>query len=353
MPLLLKCLLFFAGTALCTFVIQVILLRFASTLGIREPSSHEIRWNQTAKPALGGIAMFISMIVTIFIFLITHPYENIFSNWKFVFFFCGLGLAFLMGLSDDAYNTKPMLKLSSQVLCGVLVSISGTLLPITAMEWVNFLITTLWVVGLMNSLNMLDNMDGITAGVTLSTLLFLTLFGLLFGSFQLSIYALLAIALMGSMVSFLMYNFPPSRMFMGDSGSQLIGYCLSFFVVHFLWNSETSGIDFPAHVVFYITLCFLAMPFIDTFTVVFNRIRRGISPAKGGKDHTTHALFNQVKNEKTVWWTFVGGSLVMGVMGLGIGMLYQRYESHWAILPFGLFYIFFYRLFRNTQLPME
>lgn len=349
MSLFLKGLLFFAGTALCTFVIQGLLFRFASTLGIREAHSTEIRWNRTSKPALGGIAMFISLISAVFIFLVTHPNENIFSNWKFVLFFLGMCLAFLMGLSDDAYNTKPLLKLSSQIVCGVCVSLSGTLLPLTSVEWVDFLITTLWVVGIMNSINMLDNMDGISASITLSALLFLMLFCFIFSGFSLTIYPLLVIALMGSLVSFLFYNFPPSRIFMGDSGSQLIGYCLSFFVLHFLWNKGALGFVFPRHILFYITLSILAVPFIDTFTVVFNRIRRGISPAKGGKDHTTHALFNKGLSERRVWISFFGISVVMGAIGMIIGLLFNSTQSDLALLPFVLFYVFFYRLFQNTQ----
>lgn len=348
MPLLIKCLLFFTGTALCTFIIQQLLLRFASTLGIRGHDSNEIRWNPTSKPALGGIAMFISLIGAIFIFLVTHPNENIFSNWKFVFFFVGMGLAFLMGLSDDAYNTKPLLKLSSQIICGILVAASGTLLPLTHWEWLDFLITILWVIGIMNSINMLDNMDGISASASLCALFFIIMFYILFTGFQLTIYPLLVIALLGSLVSFLFYNYPPSKMFMGDSGSQLIGYCLSFFVIHFLWIEGNPVYIFNTHILFYITLSFLALPFIDTFSVVFNRLRQGISPAKGGKDHTTHALFNIGFSEKKVWLNFLYASIVMGIVGFTIGLLYRKFLSDWALFPFIIFYYYFIRLYRNT-----
>lgn len=348
MNLTIKLCLFFSGTFISTIVFIKVLIGFAKTLGIRGNNNTELRWNSQAKPSLGGIAIFLSVFTSIFTYLVSHPAENIFGNATFVLFFIGMCLSFFMGLTDDAFDTRPLIKFLVQILCGVLIVSSNNIIPISPYFALNAFVTVLWTVGLMNSLNMLDNMDGITASVATSIFLIFILTSLFFCCNILDIYIFILIGFIGATLGFLVFNRPPSKLFMGDSGSQLIGFTIAFFSVHVVWDFKGT-IDLPFWAKTVILLMILSIPFIDTFTVVFNRIRRGVSPARGGKDHTTHYLFYSGFSEKKVWLFYTCTSLLLGFTGYGILFLFLQGFNYWVIfLLLPLFFLFTY-LFRLTH----
>jgi UDP-GlcNAc:undecaprenyl-phosphate GlcNAc-1-phosphate transferase len=347
MPLFVKLLFYFLGTMGFTLLMVFLLLGFAKSLGIRSKNDISVRWSNTSKPSLGGIAIFSSVFMAIIIYLISHPTENVFGNQRFLLFFLGISLAFFMGLADDAFNTQPLIKLVTQVICGLSVVASDLLIPATSNYWIDATLTIVWVIGLMNSLNMLDNMDGITASVAISILLMLLAFGLLFSSSTVDIHTFIMIGLVGSLSGFLMVNAPPSKLFMGDSGSQLIGYTIAFSSIYYLWYNEPSHP--PFWVTFYVALLILAIPFIDTFTVSFNRIKQGKSPAKGGKDHTTHHLVYLGFTERQTFLFVAITSMILGASGLLVFYLYTLNLHYFSLLPVLLFFPIFYFLFKNTH----
>lgn len=347
MPLFVKLLLYFLGTMGFTLLLVYLLLGFAKSLGIRSKNDVSVRWSNTSKPSLGGIAIFISVFMAIVIYLISHPTQNVFGNQRFLSFFLGISLAFMMGLADDAFNTKPLIKLVTQVLCGLSVISSELIIPATGNYWIDATLTTIWVVGLMNSLNMLDNMDGITASVSISILLMLLALGSFFIPISIDIHTFIMIGLIGSLSGFLIVNAPPSKLFMGDSGSQIIGYTISFYSIYYLWNSEQSHAPFG--ITFYVALLILAIPFIDTFTVSFNRLKQGKSPAKGGKDHTTHHMVYRGLTELQTFVFFTISSFVLGTCGLLVFYLYYIGLNYFSLLPLLLFFPVFYFLFKNTH----
>mgnify|MGYP000574601281 CR=1 FL=1 len=155
-----------------------LVLKFASNLGIRGKNNILSRWNQQQKPSLGGITLFISITLAVFIYLVTHSHENVFGQQVFLMFFLGLLLSFTMGLLDDAYDTFPFFKLIAQAACGVLIVMSNNTISLTPYFELNAFLTVVWTVGLMNSINMLDNMDGITTTIAIvilsSALVFLS-----------------------------------------------------------------------------------------------------------------------------------------------------------------------------------
>jgi UDP-GlcNAc:undecaprenyl-phosphate GlcNAc-1-phosphate transferase len=347
MPLFIKLLFCFLGAMGFTLLTVFLLLGFAKSLGIRSKNDISVRWSNTSKPSLGGIAIFASIFMAIIIYLISHPTENIFGNQRFLLFFLGISLAFFMGLADDAFNTRPLIKLVTQVICGLSVVASDLVIPATSNYWIDATLTVVWVIGLMNSLNMLDNMDGITASVAISILLMLLAFGLLFSSSTVDIHTFIMIGLVGSLSGFLMVNAPPSKLFMGDSGSQLIGYAVAFYSIYQLCYNEPSHP--PFWVTFYVALLILAIPFIDTFTVSFNRIKQGKSPAKGGKDHTTHHLVYLGFTERQTFLFVAITSMILGASGLLVFYLYTLNLHYFSLLPVLLFFPVFYFLFKNTH----
>lgn len=291
-------LLFFA-CFIFSLLINYILLRFAQTLGIRSKEQGQVRWNPKEKPSLGGISFYVVFLFA-FIFTLLLPPGGLGFNLQIVGILIAATLAFLMGLADDAFNTQPLLKFLTQIFCALILIFSGHSVSIFQNEFVNYLVTVLWVVGIMNSINMLDNMDGITTVVAINICFFMVLVNVsLFNTNSYS--TVLNLGLLGALSGFLVYNFHPSKMFMGDTGSQFLGLFLAVMGINNCWNNAgpAGSSLFPGINLLLVALVFV-LPITDTFSVVVNRLRAGSSPFVGGKDHTTHHLFFKGLTEKRI-----------------------------------------------------
>ncbi|MGZ4079461.1 MAG: hypothetical protein ACXVDW_18745, partial [Bacteroidia bacterium] len=149
-------------------MINALFLKFASNLGIRNTSETIIRWSPTTKPALGGISFFLIFLISIACYSIFFEQSQIMVNKRLLGLLAACTLAFLLGLSDDAYNTKPLLKLIIQISCGLILISTGTYIKIFSDIYINYALSLFWIVALMNSINMLDNMDGITTIISIT-----------------------------------------------------------------------------------------------------------------------------------------------------------------------------------------
>lgn len=327
---------------------NIILLRFSRSLGIRNKNDVIVRWSNESKPSLGGVSFFVVFVFAAIAYsMLFSDDPNIFQNKKYAGLFAAGSLAFLMGLADDAYNTRPLIKLSIQILCGVTFVLSGTSIDFFHEGLADAILTVLWVVIIMNSLNMLDNMDGI-AGTTVFFILVaaLTANWIIFG-FNTNIWSVMLITVIGSIIGFLTMNVHPSKLFMGDAGSQLIGAFVAFFGIEFFWNIG-SNTETPAWLSACATLVAFTPAAADTLTVVINRLRRGQSPMIGGKDHTTHHLVYSGMNDRQVWYVF----LIIGMIAcfLAISMVNLiKLKTYLPVAISVLYFIFiFIYLYRNT-----
>ncbi len=327
-----------------SMLINYILLRFAQTLGMRNHDQHQIRWNSDSKPSLGGISFYVVFLFA-FIFTIILPHKSAGFNSHIIGILMAATLAFLMGLADDAFNTQPLLKFLTQIFCALIVIFSGHCIMIFENQFVNYLVTFFWVVGLMNSVNMLDNMDGISTIVSIIACFFMVAVNV--SLFNINSYATtLNLGILGALCGFLVYNFHPSKMFMGDTGSQFLGLFLGVMGIDNCWNNPTSLMvhGFPIANIVIVALVFL-LPLSDTITVVVNRLRKGNSPFIGGKDHTTHHLFFKGLNEKKIALLF----FAIGIIGILLAyMLVMKFS--FGLFYFGVFYVIliFTLLFLNT-----
>jgi len=317
-----------------SLLINYILLRFAQTLGMRyREANQQIRWNPDAKPSLGGISFYVVFLFA-FIFTIILPHKDIGFNIQIIGILMSATLAFLMGLADDAFNTQPLLKFLTQIFCALIVIFSGHSILIFQNQFLNHLVTIIWVVGLMNSINMLDNMDGISCLVSILACFFMI--GVNVSLFKTNSYATtLNLGVLGALSGFLVFNFHPSKMFMGDTGSQFLGLFLAVMGIDNCWNNPTSPSlnGFPVANIVIVLLVFL-LPLTDTISVVVNRLKEGRSPFIGGKDHTTHHLFFRGLTEKKI------AVLFFGLGGIGILLAYQLVIRFSYILFFiSIFYI--------------
>lgn len=331
-----------------SILINGILLRFSKNLGIRNYQDYIIRWSSETKPSLGGISFYIIFLFSIIFYAIIFGEVDVFRNAKLLGLFTAGTLAFLLGLADDAYNTRPFLKLLAQIATGFILVYTGSTLPVSNIIWIDGVITIIWVVGVMNSVNMLDNMDGITSTVAIFIIL-ASSFGFYWLNGSLStIWLVLNFSMIGALIGFLYYNWNPSKMFMGDAGSMFLGLFLSFTTIDSLWNV---GVHYENHrwIGLLIALVAFAPAAVDTLTVVINRLRRGQSPMVGGKDHTTHHLVYMGFKDKHVGFIF----LIIGLISciLACAMIY--FVSLNMLIPVyisALFFVFiFIWLFRITQ----
>lgn len=325
------------------------LLRFSHNLGTRNKTDI-IRWGSTAKPSLGGISFFIVFLLSVSFFSIFFGNEQISNNLSSIGILIATTVGFMMGLADDAYNTKPWLKFSTQVVCGIILIISGTIIQISPNVYINYFLTIIWVVGMMNSINMLDNMDAITSSVAAFIILMIMVV-LIYNNHLLNLNYVILIGVLGAIIGFLKFNWHPSKMYMGDTGSQFLGVFLAAYAIHYIWNFSKGEIIFvnQSRQIVLIVLIFL-IPLADTTTVTINRLAKGKSPFVGGKDHTTHHLSYLGFSDKQIAMLFVFINTVSSFLVYIIVFVIKDW-SHFYTFIFLLYaLIVFLLLYLNTRI---
>lgn len=319
--------LFFIGATLFALLTNSIFLRFVKTLGVKNQNGGNlVRWSLETKPAIGGLTFYIVFLLSLACYSIFFEPDDVFKNRVLLGLIIASILAFTMGLADDAYNTRPLLKFSVQVLCGIILILTGTSIELFESDYLNYLITTVWVIGMMNSINMLDNMDAITTVVAMFILI--TALVSIYITGQLGVVNVMLISgVLAALVGFLFFNWHPSRMYMGDTGSQFLGLFLAYIGIKYSWNIEGLHQGLMPSKQLSITILVFLLPLVDTTMVVFNRILRGQSPFVGGRDHTTHILSYQGLSDSQVAMTFVGVS----AFNMLVAVFILKYVVTWTI----------------------
>jgi UDP-GlcNAc:undecaprenyl-phosphate GlcNAc-1-phosphate transferase len=333
-----------------SLLINSLFMRFARTLGMRERQAAMERWSSDSKPAFGGIGFFIVFLVCFAFYGVLFPGLALDAlRPELLGLLAATSLGFLMGLADDAYNTRPLLKFVVQILCGAILVASGTSIQIFDQQWANVLITLLWVVGMMNSINMLDNMDAIATIVSIAILAASVVIMLYSGPVD-PVFMVLMVGTMAALSGFLFFNWNPSRMFMGDTGSQFLGVFLAFIGIRFFWNATSPlGAVEPMRQIVATALIFL-LPLVDTTSVAINRIARGSSPFVGGRDHTTHHLSYAGLSDGQVALTFIGVALLNVFLGYIIFRFVTVWQNIHTILFVSYCLIIFGTLFAFTRI---
>lgn len=326
------------------------MLKFSKNLGKRNVVEGIVRWASDQKPSLGGITFYIVFLVCYSIYTIIFSNNANGINIQNLGILMAFGIAFLMGLSDDAYNTRPILKFSAQLLSALVLISTGTYITIFSSEILNYLLTIFWVVAVMNSINMLDNMDAITTTVSSSIIATILIIAFFQGANSTDPFLITSlISVFGALLGFLIFNWHPSKMFMGDTGSQFLGIFLSTFAIIYLWNyKEPSGLEFPTKQITFVGLAFI-IPIIDTNTVIINRLLRGQSPFVGGKDHTTHHLSYHGLSDQMV--TVVIGAISLVSSGVIIAVIASEinWNTWYTLGCFAYFVVHFFWIYRITR----
>ena len=337
---------FFLSTAFLSFLINGLFLKFSTSLGIRNPSETIIRWSPQVKPSFGGISFYLIFLMAIASYPIFFERDQFLFNKQLLGILGACTLAFLLGLSDDAYNTKPLLKLTVQIGCAIILIGTGTYIKIFSNIYFNYALTLFWIVGLMNSINMLDNMDAIATLVSITIIMSALLILFLTNQGD-DTYIFLLIGVMSALIGFLFFNWHPSKIFMGDTGSQFLGLFLAAIGIRYFWNTPDIHGQPVNSKQFFVTILTFAIPIIDTTTVVINRLAKGKSPFIGGKDHTTHSLFYMGITEKRIAILYVAVCMLSMFFNY---IIIKRIEN-WSYLHIVLFSIYFLLLFWFLYAP--
>jgi len=321
------------------FVLSVLMnslfLKFTRTLGMRK-TENVVRWSDVSKPAIGGITFYITFLFSLIVYSLFFAPTEILLHSEILGLLTACTLAFLMGLADDAYDTNPLLKFSTQIFCGIILIYCGIYIQLFQNVYLNYVVTMLWVVGLMNAINLLDNMDAITSIVTLASIVTI-ISVLLIGKDTGTVFLTLLIGAASSISAFLLFNWYPSKIYMGDTGTQFLGVFMAALSILFLWNaSPSAGLFMDTKHILSAILTF-SLPIIDTSVVFFNRIIKGTSPFVGGKDHTTHHLHYLGLNEPQIAMIYAGHAGISLLCVITI----NKYIQEWSLLYFLLFTAYF------------
>ena len=260
----------------------------------------EDRWHEQPTALMGGIAIFAASTLGVLLFF-RQPL--LLPVWG------GAAIMFFTGLVDDLKGLKPAAKLLAQVVATTLLLYAGYAFGKGGPFWLSIPLTFLWVIGITNAVNLLDNMDGLAVGTAAIATGVLAVFSIVTGNIV-GVEAMLAVA--GAAVGFLIFNFKPARIFMGDSGSLFLGYAIAAFAL--IIQAQVSGRQGLA--IYLVSAAVLAVPIFDTTLVTIVRTLSGRAVSQGGRDHSSHRLVFLGLSERRAVVMLYGISLVFGGLAL-------------------------------------
>lgn len=268
-------LLIFASALLLVIGATPVTRRLANHLGVVDtPSARKLHLRPV--PLMGGVAIYAGFIVALFLFGERWVIPQVIS------ILIGATIVSFLGIWDDRWGVRPVLKLLGQAVAAGILIVSGVEVSFLPHPVLNVAVTFLWILGITNALNLLDNMDGLSGGVGGVAAGFFLLLAAMNGQY---LVGSLAAALTGACLGFLCYNFNPASIFMGDAGSMFLGFTLAVVGVKLRFPGR------PSMLTWMIPVVVLALPIFDTTLVVISRLRRGLNPlTHPGKDHVSHRL---------------------------------------------------------------
>ncbi len=259
-------------------------------------------------PLLGGAAIFVSFLLAL---AAGGGLDDGIPRARSLGFLGGAALVFALGVIDDRLVLGWFSKLLGQIVAAILLLASDNSGTVFLLTPFGLAMSLLWIVGLANAMNFLDNMDGLCAGIAAVAALSFVVLGTLAGDPGT---ALFAAALAGAALGFLRFNFPPARIFLGDGGSLFLGYALASLGV-----MTSRNLDFSLDLL--VPVVALAYPIFDITFVSITRVSRGQSLTQGGRDHTSHRLARIVGTPRATAWTIYAICAAAGLLAVGVEIL--------------------------------
>ncbi|MFN2469291.1 MAG: hypothetical protein ABR521_14325 [Gaiellaceae bacterium] len=270
---------------------------------VSDPKSD--RWHERPTPHLGGVGIFLGLLAGVGLTLAVGGLD---PSWELGGILAGCAVLFLAGLVDDVVSLPPLAKLAAQLGAAGLVLASGLKVEVVSNDVLAAALGVLWLVAVTNAFNLLDNMDGLAASLGAIACTFLAIDALTEHPSRMALVLALSIGL--ACVGFLPFNLRPRRpaaIFMGDSGSQVLGFALASLSLLTSWKVAQSTVA-----TLLLPLLLLAIPILDTALVTIVRLLEGRPVYRGGRDHTSHRLVYRGLTEK-------GAVVLLALIAAGLG----------------------------------
>ena len=308
-----------------TFVITPYTIKLAKKVGAVDTPKDERRVNKVTMPRLGGLAIIAGFSVSIIYLLIILSIEKSINlledntHIKLLGFLIGGVIISVVCFIDDLKDLPPLVKLVAQVLAAVVVVAFGLrieninvpfLYKVGLPNVFSIILTVGWIIGITNAINLIDGLDGLSSGIALISCVSMLIIFALNASPIIAI--LLITALAGALSGFLPFNFNPAKTFMGDSGSNFLGYCLA--VISIFGVAKTYTL-----VVVVAPLIVLALPVLDTIVSIVRRIIKGKSLKaimKADKGHLHHTLLKHGFSQKEAVFIMYGVTAALGLFAI-------------------------------------
>jgi len=298
--------------------IPMIIVGFATALGVT-PLSRQIamrlgvvdkpnaprKTHKDHKPMMGGLAIYMGFVIALLVF---SPPQHI---AEFVAIVISTSILAFTGLLDDRFDLSWRLRFGVQFIAAFLLVLVGIQIRLFGIQLIDIPITLIWMVALTNALNFLDNMDGLSAGLSAIASFFFLVIALTQGQWLVS---MLAASMLGAALGFLTYNFNPASTFMGDMGALTLGFVLSILAIKLNFDTQTLNVTWM------VPIFVLTLPIFDINLVVWTRLAERRSPTQAGRDHTSHRIMALGFTPRQTLFILYGMCVLFGTIGLIVAL---------------------------------
>ncbi len=295
-------------------------------------------------PRIGGLGIFVSFVVSLLLFLVICKYTSInlnsVSKYRHIALVAGFFIITVLGIIDDFVSIRAWQKFLIQITAALIVSFGGFNfqffhLPFFGINiplyFLSHILTVFWIISFCNAINLMDGIDGLAGGISAIAVIFYGIIFYLTGNYTA---AGISFSLLGGILGFLVFNLPPAKIFMGDSGSLLLGFSLS--IIPLVNNKPPVTSD-----VLFLPLILLVIPVLDLIAAILRRRRRGVPIFSPDREHVHHKLMDFGLSNKQILFTIYSFSILAGITAL----YYKTLSPDSGFILLVVFWAFFILLF--------
>lgn len=325
----------YLALCVCSFLLSLLLTPLVRRLAIINAAldyPDERKMHKEAVPRIGGIAMTISFLLPLLLSYILYPSEMLQSIKSLIGLSAGALVICIIGVWDDLLGMSARVKLVGQAVTALMLIpfgliIRGLSFPFVtgfiSIDWVlGIPLTVFWIAGIINTINFIDGMDGLAAGVTMTISIALFIISIITEQFFMAISCLI---LAGSILGFLRYNFNPASIFMGDCGAMFLGFILAAISIEVLFNNRSITAGSVASVLIF------GYPIVDATWSIIRRLMKKKSPFHADSSHIHNRLTNLGLSQRKAVFIIYVANLLCIVSGLAVALV--GIEALVAILP--------------------
>ncbi len=330
----------FGASLLISYLLTPYAKKIAYKIGAIDVPKDNRRVHKEPIPRLGGLAIYCAFIVTALVMAVFN--SNVHFNTEFVGILIGVTIIVMVGIVDDVKPISAKYKLAAQIVAALIVVKSGVTIDFINFPLINsesgyvffealrVPMTIFWIVGITNTVNLIDGLDGLAAGV--SAIASLSLAAVAYNTGQYSV-AILLVILAGATSGFLPYNFNPAQIFMGDTGSLAIGFLLATISVEgVIKKAATIAIAIP--------VLALGVPIFDTTFAIIRRLLNGRPIMEADKGHLHHRLLDQGLSQRQTVVILYGISIVLGGSAVVLSNTTTRLSAYLVIATMAVLVVY-------------